>query len=171
MRRLAEVLGVHPTSIYNHLATKEAILDAVADAVMADAELPTEFADWREWVHELAAGMRRTARRHPRAFLVLTQRTAHGPAGAEITESALEAFRRGGFSPAQAALAVGAVSLALLGVALNECPPTAPLDQPELVDLDPIRFPRIREAWDLDVDPDAVWKLVVSSLVAGLEQR
>jgi AcrR family transcriptional regulator len=171
MRRLAEELSVHPTSLYNHLPTKEAILDAMVDALIADAALPQTYESWQDWVHAMADGMRNVARAHPRAFLVLTQRAAIGPTAREVTEAALDAFRRGGFTPQQASEAVAAVSLATLGVALNECPPTSPFVTPEFTEDDARRFPRIAEAVAQPVGPDAldrVWRLVVDGLINEL---
>ena len=174
MRRLAEALHVHPTSLYNHLPTKEAILDGMADALIAEAQLPHSYDTWQDWVHAIANGLRVVAREHPRAFLVLTQRAAIGPATRDATEAALDAFRRGGFTPAQAAEAVAAVSLAALGVALDECPPTSPFVVPEFSAEDKQRYPRTVEAMEAPVAPDAldrVWQLVIDGLINELSAR
>lgn len=174
MRRLAEELHVHPTSLYNHLPTKEAILDAMVDELIAEAAFPEAFETWQDFVRAMADGIRGVARAHPGAFLALTQRAAIGPAAREVTEAALDAFRRGGFAPAQAAEAVAAVSLASLGVALNECPPTSPFVTPEFSDEDAQRFPRIAEAVNAPAGPDAldrVWDLVVDGLISSLSAR
>lgn len=174
MRRLAEELRVHPTSLYNHLPTKEAILDGMADALIAEAQLPIAYDTWQDWVHAIANGLRLVARQHPRAFLVLTQRAAIGPTTRDATEAALDAFRRGGFTPLQAAEAVAAVSLAALGVALDECPPTSPFVAPEFTAEDAQRYPRTFEAMQTPVGPDAldgVWQLVVDGLINELSAR
>ena len=174
MRRLAEELTVHPTSLYNHLPTKEAILDAMVDALIAETAMPTVYETWQDWVRAMADGIRTVARAHPRAFLVLTQRAAIGPAAREVTEAALDAFRRGGFTPQQASEAVAAVSLSTLGVALNECPPTSPFVTPEFTAEDAARFPRIAEAVALPISPDAldgVWRIVVDGLISELSAR
>ncbi len=169
MRRLAEVLAVHPTSLYNHLPTKEAILDALADAVLADAELPVEVTDWRDWIRSLAAGLARTARRHPGAFLVLTQRPTTGPVSIGQAEVALDALIRDGFTGEQATRIVTGTSRALLGVAINECFGDASLEPSEVATADPSAYPRVTELEDVEVDNDAVWDLVVGALIAGLE--
>lgn len=174
MRRLAELLDVHPTSLYNHLPSKEAILDAVAEGLIAEANLPTYYDHWHDWVRAMAEGLVRVARAHPGAFLVLTQRAASGTAAMEQTEAALDVFRRGGFSALGATRAVTGASLALLGVALNECPPTAPWEQPDYSALDAAQFPRIAES--LEVAPELtdggtdkeVPGLVADALIAGL---
>ena len=169
MRRLAEALDVHPTSMYNHLPSKEAILDGVADRLIAEAGLPTAFDTWQDWVRTLARGLRDIARAHPGAFLVFTQRGAVGPAASAHTEGALDAFRRAGFSPLTSAKAVTGVALACLGVALNECPPTTPVPTPDFSHLSREKFPRIHEASDAAVGHEnEIWDLVVESLIRGL---
>ena len=171
MRRLAEALGVHPTSLYNHLPTKEAILDGIADHLIEEAGLPTAFDTWQDWVRALARGLRDIARAHPGAFLVFTQRGAVvGPAASAHTEGALDAFRRAGFSPLTSAKAVTGVALALLGVALNECPPTTPFPTPDFSHLPPAEFPRIHEASAAAVGHEnEIWELIVDSLIRGLD--
>lgn len=170
MRRLAEALGVHPTSLYNHVPTKDGILDGMAEALIAEAALPVPFPTWQDCVRAMAAGLRTVARAHPGAFLVLTQRSASGPVSTGVTEAALDAFRRGGFSPERASYAVSGVSLAMLGVALNECPPTAPFAEPDLSRLPVDTYPRIHEALAVSetADGDGAWNVVVESFIAGL---
>ncbi len=171
MRRLADALGVHPTSIYNHVATKDAILDGIADALIAEARLPATVGSWQAWVRAFAAGLRDVARAHPGAFLVLTQRAASGEVAREVAEVALDALRRGGLSSLQAGQAFIGINLALLGVALNECPPTAPLADSGPSQVSSERYPRLHET-SLAVAGlgDGVWDLVVDWLIAGVGQ-
>jgi AcrR family transcriptional regulator len=174
MRRLAEALHVHPTSLYNHLPTKEAILDGIADALIGEADFPATFDHWSDWVRVMAVGLRDAARAHPGAFLVLAQRAASGPFASAVSEAALDAFRREGFTAQRAAEALAAVSLALLGVALNECPPTAPFTETDPRELPADEYPRIAEVMAVAPElgnTDGVWELVVDSLIAGLTAR
>jgi AcrR family transcriptional regulator len=168
MRRLAEALQVHPTSLYNHLPSKEAILDGLADWVIVEAALPPRFDTWQEWIRVFADGLRRVARAHPGAFMVLTQRAATGPGSMAQTEGALDAFMRTGWSAPAAAEAITGTSLALLGIALNECPPTAPFTAPDFSHLSPDAFPRIREAAAAELDEDGIWTRMVEAIIAGL---
>ena len=178
LRRLAEVLGVHPTSIYNHVASKDAILDGIVEQLVAEADLPEQVEDWREWVRVFAYRMRDVARAHPGAYLVFTRRPAQGPVASQQTEAALDAFRRDGFSVVDARNAVIGVGLAVLGLALNECPPVGPTIAPDVTHLSRDRYPRILEAYDsAPADPDdleqadAMWAYVVESLIRGFERR
>jgi len=60
-------------------------------------------------------------------------------------------------------------SLAILGLALNECPPIGPWTKPDLTHLARNAFPRLTELAAVEnEDPDALWDLVIESLITGL---
>lgn len=172
VRRLADDLGVHPTSLYNHVPSKEAILDGVVERLFDDVRLPADIATWQDWVRAIAACFRDLARAHPGAFMVLTRRPAETPLAYGITELGLEAFDAGGFSQVDAVQAVRAVSLAVLGCALNECPPMGDWVEPEPDDAALAPFPRLAEAATAleasDLPEDSHWDVLVEALVAGL---
>jgi AcrR family transcriptional regulator len=172
VRRLAEDLSVHPTSLYNHVPSKEAILDGVVERLFLEADLPDEVDSWQEWVRAIAICLRDLARAHPGAFMVLARRPVETPRAYRLTEIGLAAFERGGFTTVEAVLAVRAVSLAVLGMALNECPPLGDWvepgpDHPQLA-----AFPRLVQAAtaldEADPDQDGHWDTLVDALVAGL---
>lgn len=172
LRRLAEVLHVHPTSIYNHVASKEAILTGVADRLIEEAALPMAFAHWQDWVRSFAVAMRRTAAAHPGAFAVFTRVPSTGEASTRHVEAALDAFRRAGFSVAEARDAVAGVALAVMGLALNEGPGPGPAPAVSDAELVPELYPRLAEVFALgEARPDAMWTLIVESLIAGLTPR
>jgi AcrR family transcriptional regulator len=172
LRRLAERLGVHPTSIYNHVPSKDAILDGLAERLIEHADLPTHCASWQEWLPAFAASLRQLAREHRGAFAVYTRRAAHGHAASEHLEAALDAFRRDGFPPLAANEAVAAIGLALMGLALNEMPEPGREPVPGLAHLEPERYPRISEAaLAVPANTDGMWDVLVSSLIHGLQAR
>lgn len=171
VRRLADDLRVHPTSLYNHVANKTAILDGVVERLFDEAGLADEVSGWQEWVAGLAVSFRTLARAHPGAFMVLTRRPAETPSALRQSEVGLAAFRAAGFSTAQAARAVRAVSLAVLGLALNECPPTGDWVDPRPADVPLTDYPGLAEASEIEEreGTDAHWDLLVQALVLGLE--
>ena len=172
VRRLADDLGVHPTSLYNHVPSKGAILDGVVERLFSEVEVPAAGGSWQEWVLAVAAGLRELARSHPGAFMVLTRRPAETEAAYDITERGLDAFRRGGFSVAQSVQAVRSVSLALLGLALTECPPMGDWVDPGTLGEPWQRHPRMREAAELGLEEgDGHWELFLEALVAGLRAQ
>jgi AcrR family transcriptional regulator len=172
VRRLAEDLSVHPTSLYNHVPSKEAILDGVVERLFDDVDLPDEVETWQEWVRAIAACFRDLARAHPGAFMVLTRRPAETARAYRITEIGLEAFERGGFGQVEAVQAVRGISLAVLGLALNECPPMGDWVEPTPYDEELAAFPRLVEAAvaleQADPDEDGHWDTLIDALVAGL---
>lgn len=168
VRRLAEDLGVHPTSLYNHVPSKGAVLDGIVEMLFLEVALPAEDTSWQDWVRSLANSLRDLARAHPGAFMVLTRRPAENPAAYDLTELGLQAFRSAGFPTVQALQAVRGVSLALLGLALNECPPMGDWVDPG--DTAWAEHPRLREAAGAvrPEDEDGHWEVMVEAIVAGL---
>lgn len=47
MRRLAGVLGVRPSALYHHFESKQALLAAMADEMLARGRRPTEVVTWQ----------------------------------------------------------------------------------------------------------------------------
>ena len=169
LRRLAEKLDVHPTSIYNHVPNKEAILVGIIDTMLVEADLPLAPNDWAAWIRDFAAGIRRLAQAHPGAFGVFLRQAGTGPLAARYAEAALDAFRRAGCSVEQAVRAYHGVSLVVLGLAMEEGP-TGPTVAPDLGHLTADEHPRIFEveAANLnDADTTPTWDLVIESLIAG----
>jgi AcrR family transcriptional regulator len=170
LRRLADDLGVHPTSIYNHVPNKDAILDGLTECLIVEADLPMVVPDWATWVREFAAAIRRIARAHPGAFDVFLRRGGSGAMALRHIEAALDAFRRAGCSVEQATRAVHGVQLALVGLAVEEGALTRPVAAPDLSHINADDHPRILEselAGISELPTQPTWDLVVETLVAG----
>jgi len=170
IRRVAAELGVHFSSLYTHVESKEAIFDGMVEALIAEAAIPLHHEDWQSWIRMLAGALRRLARAHPGAVYALTRAPATSPLAIQQTESALSAFRRGGFSAPDAGDAVAGTSLALLGLALNESA-TGRGQPPHLAALSAAEFPNLYEAASANTDSSSVWRMIVEGLIVGLEHR
>ena len=172
VRGLAEVLGVHPTSLYNHVASKEALLDGVVETLFGELDLPPDLTNWQDWVREIAAAFRRLARAHPGAFMVLTRRPSVTAIALEIAENGLAAFRAAGFPLSRAVPAVHGVSLAVLGLAINECHALGDWDGLSS-HIPAASLPHLAaaESSTSPEDNDAHWDVVVEALIAGLALR
>lgn len=60
MRRLAGALRIQAPSLYWHFAGKQALLDAMADALLAEMRLPADAGlPWDAWLREMATEFRR----------------------------------------------------------------------------------------------------------------
>jgi TetR/AcrR family tetracycline transcriptional repressor len=108
MRRLAAALGVQNGATYWHFASKQALLEAMADTLLADltAGLDTE-SPWTERITELARRLRRAllsrrdgGRLFSAAFFPLPNALAYG-------EAVIAALGESGLSSRDAASVVG----------------------------------------------------------------
>src|ERR1700689_3233488 len=75
MRRLAAELGSGVMSLYNHVPSKDALLDGVAEQVMSGIDFSSEpGAGWEDQVRAQARAFRQIARAHPRCTMVVVSR-------------------------------------------------------------------------------------------------
>jgi AcrR family transcriptional regulator len=101
MRKLARELGVEAMSLYNHVASKAELVDAMADVVMSQVELPEE-GDWRTAIRHCAISAHEVLLEHRWACNLLI---APGsiPTGAtpriHYMEWLMRRLREAGFSP------------------------------------------------------------------------
>ncbi len=72
MRKLAQVLGVDPMTIYRHVENKEALLSGLAEALWAEVEVPDD-PSWEAILRSLARSLRSLAHAHPHAYILLCQ--------------------------------------------------------------------------------------------------
>lgn len=108
-RRLAAALGVSGPSLYNHFRTKDAILEAVADAVSArvdlsmfDAPADGSAPDWRGALHAWAHSYRDALADHPNIVPVLARGPGRRPAGLRLADAVFGAMTAAGWPPAHA---------------------------------------------------------------------
>lgn len=123
LRGIAERLGVHVTSLYNHVPTKDAVLDEMIKALVVEARLPTGRIRWEDWVRQFATAMRALGRKHPGAFEAFHHGPAKGERAAEPIEAGFAAFRAAGFNVPTTYSAVKAVTVAVLGHVLEDTVP------------------------------------------------
>ncbi|MFC8922653.1 TetR/AcrR family transcriptional regulator [Cellulosimicrobium sp. NPDC057127] len=120
MRATAAALGVEAMSLYHHVASRDAMLDGMVDAVFAEIDLPTPGAPWRRAMHERAASSRAALRRHPWAVGLMDSRRRPGAATLRHHDAVLGALRAGGFSLTAAAHGVTVIDSYLYGFVLQE---------------------------------------------------
>jgi AcrR family transcriptional regulator len=123
LRGIAARLAVHVTSLYNHVPTKEAVVEEMTGALLAEARLPAGRMDWQEWVRQFATGMRELGKKHPGAFEAFHYGPAKGEQAAVPFESGFAAFRRAGFDAPSTYGAVKATVVAVLGHVLEDTVP------------------------------------------------
>lgn len=97
-RRLGAALGVEAMSLYHHFPSKEALLDALAEHLLQQLTLPpTETADWRGWMRQVAGDYRRLAFRYPQTFALAMFRRFRAPGALAFMEANLKVLTAAGF--------------------------------------------------------------------------
>lgn len=168
LRRVATELGVHVTSLYNHVPTRDAVTDAMVEVLLEEAKLPTGPVAWETWVRRFFDAVGTIAATHPGAFAVLEQRPVQGARAAASFEVALAAFTRAGFTATDAYAAVKTVVYLSLAVGVERSM-LARGDMPEtdVADLPVEAFPLLR-AIAADTVPEEAWAFSLDALLAGL---
>lgn len=170
LRGIAAHLAVHVTSLYNHVPTKEAVVEEMRTALLAEARLPTGRVAWQDWVRQFAAGIRELGRRHPGAFEAFHYGPARGEPAAAPFESGFAAFRSAGFDAASTYSAVKATVVAVLGHVLEDTVPARnrKAARTDIRDLPIERFPNVHAINRVAGKTDTFGYLV-EALIAGFE--
>ena len=105
MRRVAEDLGAEAMSLYYHVASKEDLLDGIADAVVAEINdvvgglgVPSAGAQWKAAARQRILAARQVLLRHPWAPRVFETRTTTSLAVLLYYDGLVRLMRDGGFS-------------------------------------------------------------------------
>jgi AcrR family transcriptional regulator len=102
-RRLAAELGVRGPSLYNHFATKDEILDAVADSVVSRVD--TSFFATHDWADALrlwGRSYRAALTAHPNIVPYLAQGPGRRPAQLHMADAVYGGLVDAGWPPARA---------------------------------------------------------------------
>jgi AcrR family transcriptional regulator len=171
MRRIAGELGIHVTSLYNHVATRDAIDDGVVESLLDEADLPTTPVEWEEWVRRFFGAMGRAATLHPGAFVALSRRPVQGARAATTFEVALAAFSKAGLSPVHAYNAVKAAALTAVMMGLERSMAArGELLETVIEALPAESFPQFH-ALQGNHDTSTAWAFSLETLVAGLRAQ
>lgn len=104
MRKLGRALGRDPMSLYRHVATKDELLDAVAEQIFAELSVDTANDDWAGELRTVARQFRDLVLAHPKVVPLLFVRPlatpiAMRPLGTlRPVEDILELLIRAGFA-------------------------------------------------------------------------
>lgn len=103
MRILARKVGVEAASLYNHVAGKDDLLDAMVDLVVAEIDLPTGEVGWQDAMRRRAVSAREVFARHRWAAGLIDSRGRSGPSSLAYADRVLGALLGAGFSASNAA--------------------------------------------------------------------
>lgn len=168
VRNIAARLGVQSPSLYNHVASKDEILDAVTELIDHEIDrTPLDDPDWRRGLARFARSYREAFRQHPEALAVIARRAVETDAALSAYDAALAALQRAGWSPDAALRVLAALEYLVLGSAL--VPFTSgfvrrPADYAG-------RFPALARSLadtDLDTTDDSAFELGLQLLLDGL---
>jgi AcrR family transcriptional regulator len=165
MRALAGALGVEAMSLYRHVASKQALLEGIADQLYAQIEPRGVSTDWAAAVRGYASSVRGLARAHPHAFALVAPR---GPGALQPVEDLLASLRAGGFTPARAIAAYRLVAAYTRGYALAEIGGFA-LEEAAISE----RFPAVRGlARQLTAEPgQGSFRAGLETIITGLRSE
>jgi AcrR family transcriptional regulator len=98
MRKLGQALGFEAMSLYNHVASKDDLLDGILDLVLAEMEPPSPDGDWETAIRAGATSVHDSLRRHPWAGKLLMAPGRIRPARLRYMDALLGRLRGAGFS-------------------------------------------------------------------------
>ncbi|MFF2145244.1 TetR/AcrR family transcriptional regulator [Kitasatospora sp. NPDC058190] len=120
MRALAERLGVKAASLYNHIQSKDELVDAVSELVNDEIDhTPLGDPDWRAGLAAYARGYRAVFLRHPNTVALLARRRVEADNALRGYDALLALLGRAGLGPADAAEVAAALDYLVLGSALE----------------------------------------------------
>lgn len=98
MRALAAKLGVEAMSLYNHVPSKDDVLNGIVDRVVGEIDVPADTSDWRASMRRRAISVHGVLLRHPWAASLIESRSTLSPIRLRYAESVLGVLRGAGFS-------------------------------------------------------------------------
>jgi AcrR family transcriptional regulator len=119
MRNLAHALKAKPMSLYNHVASKEELLDGLVELVVGEIERPTSGGDWKTALRERAISAHTVLMRHPWATMLFVSRLNIGPNMLRYVDATIGCLREAGFSYPMADHAWTAVDAYIYGFTLH----------------------------------------------------
>jgi AcrR family transcriptional regulator len=120
MRRLGAEFRCSGTHLYKFVATKEALLDLMADHAVDSLPYPKPDGDWRAEISTFYTAFHELYLNHPSVAMIMTQRPLVGPNTVERGDRVLEALLAGGLDDSAALEAAIALASYTLGASLYE---------------------------------------------------
>ena len=152
MRRLGAELGVDPMAAYHYLPNKQALLEAIVEAVMAEIDLTQDdpSAPAEERVLCAARVYRDALLAHANALPIVLSTAPNTPAAMRPVELLIGILRDGGLAPEQALAGMNAIAATVRGtvamVADGQVGPPTPEEVKAFLERFPAdEFPHLNE--------------------------
>jgi AcrR family transcriptional regulator len=119
---IGKELGAHPTSVYRHFRDKDELVLELIDTLRARSYGGTlkSSGNWRDDLRQVAQVIHRHYLRYPEFALDMASRTTRRSTEFNTVEFALDALKRSGLAPAEAALCLRAYGNMVRSVAAME---------------------------------------------------
>jgi len=115
IRHIAEALGAKPMALYNHISSKNDILDGIVDLVFGEIDVPSSHIDWKVAMRLRAHSARDALVRHPWASTLMQSRTNPGRETLRHQNAVIGTLRAAGFTIHQAAHAFSVMDSYIYG--------------------------------------------------------
>jgi len=127
MRALAQRCGVATMTLYRHVRTKEDLLGALTDRVLAELELPAPGTlTWQEQLATVFRSVHDLLLEHPDVVEIAVRQHVAGEAAYRGAEVVLDALRRAGIEAESAASAFAALFAFTLGFTQQQLQASGP---------------------------------------------
>ena len=120
MRRVGDALGVKAGALYYHVPNKQSLLAAVADAILAEQEIPDADLPSAAWLTTWAVALRETLLRHRDAAELVGSSMALGLGRVDPRAPGRLRLREDGLDEAAAAAVMRALLHLVLGQVMEE---------------------------------------------------
>ena len=182
MRRLGQELGVEAMSLYNHVASKDDLLDGIIGLVLGEIELPSD-GDWKDALRRHAISAHDVLFSHPWACNLALSSDRNVPVSIQRAEWMLGRLREAGFSAELTYHAYHALDSHILGFTLWQVghgiageEDVADLAGAFFRTLQPGEYPYLREHAEQHVAGFArgetgAFELVLDLILDGFERR
>lgn len=123
VNEVAAALGVRPSSLYNHLAGKAEIVEAMRSLVFQDLEPAPGPGDWESRLRGLLRGYRDAFAAHPRLVPLLTAYTVSSPDVMALYERMADVLVRAGVPEDELLAIITVLDHLVIGSALDLAAP------------------------------------------------
>lgn len=176
MRRLGAELGVDPMAVYYHIPNKQALLDAIVEAVMAGIDLSVDHPEdpAEERILSAAHAYLDAMLAHVNALPIVLSRGPATAAALRPVELLIGVLRDAGLPPAEAFAGMNAIAAAVRGIAGMAASSTGKRPSQEQQEamahsVSPGEFPRLHEAMPFAGDfADRGFDFGIRALARGL---
>lgn len=175
MRRLGKRLGVEAMALYHHFTSRDELIAAIADHLLAPLDELQPTGDSSEACRRFATALRNVAVQHAATFRLVGLQPFDSPSALRPVERLLQVLVRDGFSPAHALAIYRSVVSYARGYALAEATgftvdATQPSGRRRLSALPADEFPVLAGRADelTALDADQVYALGLDAMLSGL---